>query len=424
MRKYYIGVLVLALLSSFIFAIAVRWLIPVEPIVVEKFIEQPKIHIPTVYEYKFGNSTDSLLTINEKVKRNETFIQILNKFSVPSDKAQEVLLKSKDIFNFRNINAGSKYTVYQSIDSVASTKCIVFEANPQQTIIVKFGDSLSIIKDEKQIEVLKKGIAGKITSSLYESLVEQEAPAQLAYELSQIFATKVDFFKIQPGDNFKIVYDEVQMEGTPIGIEKIHSAYFEHDKQKFYAINFEEDGKPQYYDEQANGMKQGFLKAPLKFFRISSKFTNRRFHPVQKIFKAHLGTDYAAPTGTPILSVGNGTVIEAKYSQFNGNYVKVKHNDTYTTQYLHMSKIAKGMRPGKKITQGQTIGYVGSTGLASGPHVCFRFWKNGKQTDPSSVKAAFTNPLPKSKLEAFNKLKVEMIGELDRIKLSEPVATN
>jgi murein DD-endopeptidase MepM/ murein hydrolase activator NlpD len=416
--------MLIALLSSFIFAISVRLLIPEEPVYVEKYVEQPKIPTPTVYEYKFGSSTDSLLTISEQVKRNETFIQILSKFSIPKEKAQEVLVKSKDIYNFKNINAGSKYTVYQSLDSDASTKCIVFEANAQQTIILKFGDSLSIIKDEKEIAVQKKGIAGTITSSLYETLIEQEAPAQLAYELSQIFATKVDFFKIQPGDNFKIVYDEVQMEGNPIGIEKIHSAYFEHDKQKHYAINFEEDGKSQFYDEQANGMKQGFLKAPLKFFRISSKFTKRRFHPVQKIFKAHLGTDYAAPTGTPILSVGNGTVVEARYSQFNGNYVKVKHNDTYATQYLHMSKIAKGMKPGKKITQGQTIGYVGSTGLASGPHVCFRFWKNGKQTDPNSVKAVFTTPIPKSKLQAFNKLKQEMMGELDRIKISQPLATN
>ena len=424
MRKYYIGVLVLAVLSSVVFSISVSLLIPEEPVYVEKFVEHPSIKIPvSTYVYKFGKSSDSLVTIHEVVKRNETFLQILNKYKVPSDQARELLAKSKELFNFRNIAAGSKYTVYQTPDSIAQTRWIVYEANPRETLILRL-DSLSIIKEEKKIAVIRRGISGNITSSLYESLVNQEAPTQLAYELSQIFATKVDFFKIQRGDNFKIIYDEVVLEGTPIGVEKIHSAYFEHENQKFYAINFENNGREEFYDEKANGMKQGFLKAPLKYFRISSKFSKRRFHPVQKIFKAHLGTDYAAPTGTPILSVANGTVVEARYSRFNGNYVKIKHNNTYSTQYLHMSKIAKGMRAGKKVTQGQVIGYVGSTGLATGPHVCFRFWKNNKQVDPGTVKATFSESIPSSKLNAFHKLRKEMVGELDKIPQNQTAADN
>lgn len=424
MRKYYIGVLVLALLSSVIFSIAVRWVIPEEPVYVQQFTEQPKINIPvTTYVYKFGESKDSLVTIHEKVKKNETFLQILSKFNIPSAQAREIIAKSKDLFDFRRIAAGSKYTVYQTPDSLAQTKWMVYEPNIKETLILRLDDSLSIIKEEKKIEVSRKRIAGKINSSLYETLIEQKAPPQLAYELSKIFATKVDFFRIQPGDNFKIVYDEVMMEGKNIGLEKIHSAYFEQGNQKYYAINFEHNGKEGFYDEKANSMRQGFLKAPLKYFRISSKFSKKRFHPVQKVFKAHLGTDYAAPTGTPILSVAKGTIVEAKYSRFNGNYVKVKHNETYSTQYLHMSKIAKGMRPGKKVAQGQVIGYVGSTGLATGPHVCFRFWKNGKQVDPRSATGTFTEPLPRSQMAAFNKLKDELVMELDRIG-EPPVAVN
>jgi murein DD-endopeptidase MepM/ murein hydrolase activator NlpD len=415
-KKYYSGVLITAILCSFLFAIGVRYLLPVEePIIIEEFHDQPKIPV-TTYEYKFGKSKDSLGTKNEQVKKNQTFLQILDNLNIPHQEALNIIEKSKKIFDFKQIKSGANYTVYHTPDSLATAKCIVFEANPKETIILKLDDSITVVKEEKEMDVKRKAIGGVISSSLYESLIDQNAPTQLAYELSKMFATRIDFFKIQEGDNFKIIYDEIDLEGNPIGIEKIYSASFEHDKQKYYAINFPDNGKDQYYDEKGESMKKGFLKAPLKFFRITSKFTKRRFHPVQKIFKAHLGTDYAAPTGTPILAVGNGTVLEAKYGRFNGNYVKLKHNGTYTTQYLHMSRIAKGMKPGKKVNQGDIIGYVGSTGLASGPHVCFRFWKDGKQIDPNSVKGNFSEPLPKKKLKEFNKVKDEMVTELEKVK--------
>jgi murein DD-endopeptidase MepM/ murein hydrolase activator NlpD len=197
----------------------------------------------------------------------------------------------------------------------------------------------------------------------------------------------------------------VEVDGSPAGVEKIYSASIEQGDKKFYAIHFEDQGKSEYYDEKGENLKRGFLKAPLKFFRISSKYSKKRFHPVQKVFKAHLGTDYAAPQGTPILAVGNGTVTEARYGQFIGYYVKIKHNNTYSTQYLHMSKITNGIKAGKKVVQGQVIGYVGSTGLATGPHVCYRLWKNGKQVDPATVPSTFSEQLSKSKMGQFNKIK-------------------
>jgi murein DD-endopeptidase MepM/ murein hydrolase activator NlpD len=417
MKKYYIGILSMALLSSLVFALTVRLLLPQEPVYIEKIPEAGTIPISTyLYKYKYGTSLDSLITTHEKIKKNETLSQILSRHNIPSEQTNEALTKAKKIFNPKRIQAGKNYTVYHTKDSLSVTKCIVYEASAIETIIFKFEDSLTVTKEEKKIDVIRKSFAGSVSSSLYESLSGRNVPAQVAYELSKIFATKVDFFKIHKGDNYKIIYDELLIEGNPIGIGKIHSAFFEHDNQKFYAINFEENGKDKFYDEKAASLKQGFLKAPLKYFRISSKYTQKRFHPVQKIFKAHLGTDYAAPTGTPILAVGNGTVVEAKYSGFNGNYVKIKHNDTYSTQYLHMSKIAKGMKSGKKVTQGQVIGYVGSTGLATGPHVCFRFWKDGKQVDPSKVKAVFYEPIPKSKIKEFNRVKDQMVKELNGIK--------
>ncbi|MBX9853661.1 MAG: peptidoglycan DD-metalloendopeptidase family protein [Cytophagaceae bacterium] len=421
MRKFNITLLVIAVLSSIVFAFVVRMFMPQEePMVVENFAEQPKIPVAT-YIYKFGPSKDPLVTVQEEVRKDETFLQILSKYHITSEQAQKILDKTKNIFDFRKIQKGNKYTIYQTPDSVSNTKYIVYEANSRETIILKFDDSLTVIKEEKKVDINRKAIGGAISSSLYESLLEENAAPQLAYELSKLFATQVDFFKIQKGDAYKIIYDEMVLDGKAIGIEKIYSASFQHEGQEYYAINFTENGKDQFYDEKGMNLNQGFLKAPLKYFRITSRFTKRRFHPVQKIFKAHLGTDYAAPTGTPILAVGNGVVQEAKYAKFNGNYVKIKHNGTYTTQYLHMSRIAKDMKPGKKVVQGQVIGYVGSTGLSSGPHVCFRFWQNGKQIDPRSVKGTFTEPLSKSKLNAFNKVKDEMVKELGKIKPS-PVA--
>ncbi|HEY8399800.1 MAG TPA: peptidoglycan DD-metalloendopeptidase family protein, partial [Cytophagaceae bacterium] len=214
---------------------------------------------------------------------------------------------------------------------------------------------------------------------------------------------------------------ELVLDGQAIAIHKIHTASFQSGNETFYAFNFPQNGKDEFFDEKGLSMQRGgFLKAPLKYFRISSRYSKKRFHPVQKVFKAHLGTDYAAPAGTPILAVGDGKVTEAKFSKFNGNYVKIKHNSIYTTQYLHMSKIAKGIKPGKTVKKGQVIGYVGSTGLATGPHVCFRFWKNGKQVDGTKVKVTQeAEPIAKKDLPDFNALKDELMKELEKINIEQ-----
>jgi len=234
------------------------------------------------------------------------------------------------------------------------------------------------------VTVKRREVSGVITSSLSEAMQAQGLSNLLVYELSNIYQWSIDFFKLQKGDQFKMVYQEKYIDDTIFaGVEKVDAAVFKHSEEPYYAFRYLTDtisGQPSFYDAEAKALQSFFLKAPLNYSRISSRYTKRRFHPVQKRWKAHLGTDYAAPHGTPIVSTANGTVIASSYTSGNGNYVKVKHNGKYTTQYLHMTK--RNVRNGQTVRQGDVIGYVGSTGLATGPHVCYRFWVNGKQVDP------------------------------------------
>jgi murein DD-endopeptidase MepM/ murein hydrolase activator NlpD len=381
---------------------------PAEPISVISVAKAPTI--------KYGLILDSLRISQEKIKKNETWGQILSRYNIPQDQLKKLQAELSEN-GLKNLRAGNSYTVYQTKDEKAVAKCIVYQASAQDNIIFRFQDSLTVFKEQNKVDTVRRNISSVINSSLYESLSDMGATPDLAIALAQIFADKVDFFRISKGDQLSLIYDQKMINGKPTEADKIYSACFIHDNEKFYAFNFLQKGKEEFFDENGKSMsKGGFLKAPLKFFRISSKFSKKRFHPVQKIFKAHLGTDYAAPTGTPIHTVGDGVIVEAKYSSFNGNYVKVKHNATYTTQYLHMSKIAKGIKPGKKISKGQLIGYVGSTGLASGPHVCFRFWKNGQQIDGTKVKGMSEGePVAKASLDKFLKYKDEMMTGLQKI---------
>jgi len=249
---------------------------------------------------------------------------------------------------------------------------------------------------------------------------ELGANPQLTNEFADIFAWQIDFFRLFPGDKFKLIYEEQQVEGEFVGLGKIKGAYFEHYGNPYYAINYEQKSGIEYFDPEGKSLRKALLKYPVEFTRISSRYTGRRFHPVQKRYKAHLGTDFAAPTGTPIRSVGDGIILEARYGKYNGNYVKVKHNGIYSTQYLHMSRIAKGVRPGTKVKQGQVIGYVGSTGLARGSHLCFRFWKNGVQVDALKVDLPASEPISEENLEEYNILKASVIRQLDDIPFNDP----
>ena len=367
----------------------------------------------------FGIDTSSVVKKIHFVKRNETLSKILLNYKTPYKKIYRAQILSENLFDLRKIIYGHKYYSYSSTENSNLLQHFVYEISPIEYLVINFKDTVSVDIIHKKIVLKKKIVSGVIKNSLYKSLTEQNVDPELVINLSEIYAWQIDFYRIMEGDKYKVIYEENYVDDKPIGINKIIGAEFFHRKENYFAINFKTDNKNDYYDEEGNSLQKAFLKAPIKFSRISSRFTYRRFHPVQKRYKAHLGTDYAAPQGTPILAVGDGIITAAKYSKYNGRYIKMKHNGTYSTQYLHMYKIASGIRAGVKVKQGQVIGYVGHTGLARGNHVCFRFWKNGKQVDPFKQKIPSSKSLSKKYLDDFNGVKEKIIAELKNINFVE-----
>jgi murein DD-endopeptidase MepM/ murein hydrolase activator NlpD len=282
-------------------------------------------------------------------------------------------------------------------------------------VVYKIKDSIEVSYNRKNIDTVKTAAAGIIESSLWVTMTEAGTDPLLIHSLSEVFAWQVDFYRIQKGDCFKVLYEQLYVDDEKAGIGKIIGAYFNHHNEDYYAVYFDQGSGISYFDEKGQSLQKQFLRSPLRYTRISSRYTRRRYHPVLKSYKAHLGTDYAAPTGTPIRSVGDGIVEEARYSQNNGRYVKIRHNSVYTTQYLHMSRFGKGIKKGVKVVQGQIIGYVGSTGLANGPHLCFRFWKNGQQVDALNVKLPPSEPVAEEMRDSFEIVKNQVLLELDSI---------
>jgi murein DD-endopeptidase MepM/ murein hydrolase activator NlpD len=366
-------------------------------------------------EYFYGYDLDSFEVVKSKVKNGQTFSDLLGAYGISYNTILELERNNNTSFSARNIIAGKSFAVLLRKDTVNYPAYFIYEANVIDYYILALEGTPGITKVSREVEVRKMEVEGVITSSLYHAFESRNLSISLAMELSEIFAWTVDFYKVQKGDAFKAIYYEKFVEEKSVGIERVEAAVFTHYQKPYYAFRFKEDGKFSYFDENGQSAKKLFLKAPLKFSRISSKYNLKRFHPVLKRTKPHLGTDYAAPTGTPIMTVGDGTVIEAGYTAGNGNYVKVKHNSVYTTQYLHMSKFGAGIRKGKRVSQGDVIGYVGSTGLATGPHLCFRFWKNGKQVDPLKEKSVQTTPVHESNKAAFKAVVDSLKPQLDKI---------
>lgn len=375
----------------------------------ETLIEAPVSNI------EYGIETNNYFMVREVIKPNENLSTILLRNHIPLSTIDRLMKESAKVFDLSKMTAGNPYTVFCTKDSAKVARCFIYEDNPAEYYVFDMRDTLGVYKGEKLVEVKEQLSSGVINSSLYAEMESNSINPLLAIELSEVYAWTINFFKIQKGDSFKVIYDEKFVDGKSIGVGRVKASYFFHAGKGFYAFYFDENGKGSYFDENAESMKRAFLKAPLKFSRMTSGFTLKRFHPVLKINKPHLGTDFAAPTGTPIMTVGDGVVLDAKFGVFNGNYVKIKHNGTYTTQYLHMSKIAKGMHPGAHVNQGDIIGYVGSTGLATGPHVCFRFWKNGEQVDPRKEKSVGGFPVEKKYQERFRNTMNGMKKRLDGV---------
>jgi len=369
-------------------------------------------HIPTIY---YGIVVDSLQIHEGTIRRNQNLADMLKPFHVDYEKVHRAATQSKDIFDVRKMVVRKNYSILYKGDSIKKATHFIYRPNSLEYVVIDFQDSVEVYKKRKPIELVEKELIGSIYTSLYVDMLADGGNTELVNKLVDIFAWQVDFFGIRKGDLYKIIYEQQVVDGEVVGIEKIKAAYFEHLGDQYYAVRFDQGSGVDFFDEKGNSLRREFLKAPLSFTRISSRYTGRRYHPVQKRYKAHRGTDYAAPRGTPIRAVGDGKIIAAKYHRYNGNFVKIQHNGNIATQYLHMSKIASGIRYGKKVKKGQTIGFVGSTGLANGPHLCYRFWKNGRQVDALRVNLPPSKPILKENQAVFDSIQSVLVKRLDMI---------
>ncbi len=346
----------------------------------------------------FGIEADAYRVEEQPIRRNQTFSEILGAYRVAPEAVHRLAELARPLFDVRHLRAGKTLRIYQE---ESEARLVVYQADPVRYVVFDLRDSLAVYQGHHPVTITQRAAGGTITSSLYQTLDAQGADPALALQLSQVFAWQIDFYRIQHDDAFEVIYEERTIDGQPAGTERILAARFEHAGKTYYAFRFGDDERGSYYDENGNALRRAFLKAPLEYSRISSRYSRRRFHPVQKRYKAHLGTDYAAPTGTPVRATGDGVVMAAAYTRGNGRYVKIRHNGTYATGYLHLSKIARGIRPGTRVQQGQVIGYVGQTGLATGPHLCYRFWKDGVQIDPLRLELPAAEPLAATQRGAF-----------------------
>jgi murein DD-endopeptidase MepM/ murein hydrolase activator NlpD len=387
----------------------------VKPLIVkEKIIKQ------------FGFTLNDYTVKRDTVKSGDSFGSILEENNLFYPQIYNIVQKAKKVFDVRRINIGKPYSILFSKDSLETPQVFIYQPNLIDYVVVSLTDSLWAEKKSKAVKLLQFEAEGVITSSLSETMEEKRLSPLLSNELSEIYAWTIDFFRLEKGDNFKVIYSSKFVDDSiSVGLNRIHSAYFEHRGKPFYAIEFETDPKRglfEYFDENGKNLRRAFLRAPVQFSRISSRYNLKRKIAFYGRIRPHLGTDFAAPVGTHIRTTASGTVIKSSYTRSNGNYVKIKHNGTYSTQYLHMKK--RGVKVGQFVKQGDYIGTVGMTGNTSGPHVCYRFWKNGKQVDPLRQKLPEAKPISKELKEKYMVHMIPIKKQLDAIVSNVTFGTN
>ncbi|MGQ1946302.1 M23 family metallopeptidase [Geofilum sp. OHC36d9] len=364
----------------------------------------------------YGFIEDSFQIKTFKVARNQNLAEMLLRQNVDYQIINTLAEKSREVFDVRHIRVGNPYSVFYSRDTLMTPLWLVYEIDNIDYLVMQLTDSLNVFRDQKVVSYERRRGMGVIESSLWNTITENNLNPMLAIELSEIYAWTVDFFGIEKGDYFKVVYDESFVDSVSVGIESIHAAYFMHKGRPYYAFRYQQDSLWSFFDEAGNSLRKAFLKAPLKFSRISSRFSNSRFHPVLKIYRAHHGVDYAAPSGTPVYALGDGTITRRGWDpKGGGNYIKIRHNSVYTTEYMHLSGFAKGLHQGDFVRQSDLIGYVGKTGLATGPHLDFRVFKNGKAIDPLKMEAPPVKPIDSVAMASYIEFIRPLKEELDAI---------
>ena len=405
--KRFIEIILLVLSAGLIVYIGATFVRPVKKLSDDNYLPEPRI--------EFGIVVDSFNVYKGEIQPNENLSSILSHYNIDGITIDKLNKASDSVFDVRKIRAGNRYTVLSS----KKNKALYFIYEPSDTAYVVFTlkDSLNVYEGQKHVQVKTIEASGKISGSLWNTFSSLKIDPNLAISLSEIFQWTVDFYAIQEGDQFKVVFDQLSVDDKSIGLGGIRTAWFYHNGQSYYAFKFNDNGSIGYFDEKGNSLKKGFLKAPLKFSRISSRFSNSRFHPILRIRRPHHGVDYSAPRGTPVHAIGNGVVLKAGFAGGGGKTIRLKHSASFETTYMHLSGFAKGVRKGAHVDQGQVIGYVGTSGLSTGPHLDFRVYRGGVAIDPLKLISPPGTPISKINLESYLNQVALKKAKLDGLKV-------
>lgn len=364
---------------------------------------------------RYGIDLEDLYVCTDVIQPNENFGEILSRNGIAMDVVQDVIAKSDGVLDMRKISAGKSYCIMRTLDTLHQPMYFVYEQDPVNYVVYELGSPVQVHQGKKSVQHVTRSASGVIESSLWNTLEANDLNPELAIRMAAVYAWSIDFFRLQKGDRFKLLFEEELVEGKSYGVGEIKGVVFNHRGEDYYAIRYAQDSTEDYFDENAKSLRKAFLKAPLEFRRVSSHFNKARFHPILKKRRPHLGTDYAAAIGTPIWSIGNGTVVRAEFNRGNGNFVEIKHNGTYTTKYLHMNGFAQGIHKGATVQQGQVIGYVGTTGLSTGPHLHFEMIKDGKHVDAMTESVPPGDPIHPGCMEAYSVYRAQIMAQLDAI---------
>lgn len=371
---------------------------------------------PKVELDMYGFPYDSASVSDFRVQPNESLYEILDRYDVSPQKIFTIANEAEKVVNLRSFRPGQSYRIYASSDTSGQISRMVWQPDAVDYVVFDWQDSLNVYKEQKEIETKRAVGSAEITSSLYEAMMEENLTPLLANKLSEVYAWEIDFFSLRKGDSFKVYYEQKFVDGEFYGTGEILAAEFTHRGETHKAFHFENEEVDGFFDEDGNSLQKALLKAPFNYSqRISSHFNPNRFHPVLKRRVPHTGVDYAAPHGTPVISVGDGTVLEARYKGANGNYVKVRHNSTYETAYLHLTGFAKGIRSGTSVEQGQVIGYVGATGRVTGTHLHYTLYKNGQYVNPLKVDLPASDAVPDRSMAEYDQVRQYLQQKLDQI---------
>ena len=371
----------------------------------EEVYVEPEEEVVAEPQYLYGICIDSMYVEEGTVESGQFLSTLLCSKGVDSQVVEHIAREERDVFDVSKMRAGNHYTFLMTNDTLQKPLFWIYEIDYRNTAVFSLTDSLTAWRIEKDIDVKIERTSGTVTSSLWNAVVQNGGDPALAVKLSDVYAWTIDFFGIQEGDAFDAVYERKYVEDKSIGLGEVYFCNFVHVGDTICAVSFEQNDKTEYFNDKGENLRKAFLKAPLSYSRISSTFSNSRLHPVYKYYRPHHGVDYAAPAGTPVYSIGDGVVITKAYQKGGaGNYLKIKHNDTYTTSYMHLKGYAKGISQGCHVKQGQLIGYVGSTGASTGPHLDFRVFKNGTPIDPLKMDSPPADPIQNSNKEQFDKV--------------------